>query len=98
MINLKTNRHIVVDAHGHLTEIARDPKSPGYAKGSDAPKLKSGWRLATEADLKHAADVEAKRAAKEAAETKAAAESAKKKQDESDAAALAAGGPFKSSK
>jgi hypothetical protein len=95
MINYKTNRHVVVDSDGHIVEIPRDPKAPGYATRSDLPKLKSGWRLADEGDLKKAAEIEAKRAAKEAAEAEAALKATKAAQDKSDAAEAKVGGPLK---
>lgn len=57
--------------------------------------LKSGWRHATEVDYKHALEVEAKRAAKEAKEQAEAVKAARAAQDKADADDEKTGGPVK---
>lgn len=103
IINRTTGRAAVVDRAGNIVEIALvksmsvDNRRETYdvANKKHAADLKSGAiRFATDADLKSAADAEAKRAAKEKADAEKAVAAAVKAQDAADKAKQAEGGPL----
>ena len=98
--NSKRTRGAVVDGHGNIVWVS---VSPVFIKGTatvdhykvDDPKH-AKWREATDADIKSAAETEAKRAAKEKKEAEAAHAAVLKAQEAADKAAAVSGGPIRS--